>query len=76
MKDDKSVHDPYVKGGGAFMKLLMWVNTSGREMRTCDEVYPERKRVKVNTSGVRPGRAEPMPEAWMYLLPSSLDCHA
>ena len=58
------------------MKLSMWVNTSGREMRTCDEAYRERKRVKVNISGVRPGRAEPMPEAWMYLLPFSLDYHA
>ena len=75
MKDDKSLHDPYVKGG-ALMKLLMWVNTSGREMRTCDEAYPERKAVKVNISGVIPGRAEPTPEAWMHLLPFSLDCHA
>ena len=71
----KSVHDPYVKGG-ALMKLSIWVNVFGREMRTCDEAYRERKRVKVNISGVGPGRTGPTPEARMCLLPFSLDYHA
>lgn len=47
------------------------------EMRTGDEAYRERKRVRVNRSGVGPGRVgPPLSEVWMHPLPFSLDYRA
>jgi hypothetical protein len=70
-----SVHDTYVKGGAR--ETIDVVKTScSKEMKPGDEAYRERKRVRVNRSGVGPGRVGPLLEVWMHPLPFSLDYRA